>query len=124
MLTEADITRIAGRVAAAFRPLVVGTFGSYAIGSASARSDLDLFVIRKPGMAFPADTNAVRRLLFDVMYRLDVQVFDPAVFEESAYYYQSFTWVIARQARLYHWDGEAERAVPSLATRATASQLD
>lgn len=123
MLTEADITRIAGRVAAAFRPLVVGTFGSYAIGSASARSDLDLFVIRKPGTAFPADGNAVRRLLFDVMYRLDVQVFDAAVFEESAYCYQSFTWVIARQAHLYHWDGEAEQAVPSLAARA-ASQLD
>jgi len=121
MLTETDIARIAGRVAAAYRPVAVGIFGSYATGTATGRSDLDLFVIRKPGPAFPADSFAVRRLLFDVLHPIDVQVFDPAEFEESAYEDQSFTWVIVRQARLYHWDAEAGRAVPSLATRTAAS---
>jgi predicted nucleotidyltransferase len=121
MLTETDIARIARRVAAAYRPAAVGIFGSYAIGTATGRSDLDLFVIRKPGAAFPADKFTVRRLLFDVLHPIDVQVFDPAEFEESAYEGQSFIWVIARQARLYHWDAEAERVVPSLVTRAAAS---
>src|SRR5215510_3498997 len=116
MLTETDIARIAGRVAAAYRPVAMGIFDSYATGTASGRSDLDLVVIRKPGSAFPADTFAVRRLSFDVLHPIDVQVFDPAEFEESAYEYQSFTWVIARRAstigmlRLSEWDAEAERA--------------
>jgi predicted nucleotidyltransferase len=91
MLTETDIARIAGQVAAAYRPVAVGIFGSYATGTATGRSDPDLFVIRKPGTAFPADTFAVRRLLFDVLHPIDVQVFDPAEFEETAYEYQSFT---------------------------------
>jgi len=32
----------------------------------------------------------------------------------------SFTWLIARQARLYHWGEGAERLVPSLAQRRAA----
>lgn len=116
MLTETDIARIAERVAAAYRPVAVGIFGSYATGTATGRSDLDLFVIRKPGMAFPADIFAVRRLIFDVIHPVDVQVFNPAEFEESAREYQSFTWIIARQARIYHWAADAEGLVPSLAS--------
>ena len=46
MLSENDITRIAGRIASHYAPLVVGIFGSYAIGAARASSDLDLFVIK------------------------------------------------------------------------------
>jgi|HubBroStandDraft_2_1064218.scaffolds.fasta_scaffold244194_2 predicted nucleotidyltransferase len=114
MLTEGDIRRIAARVAAAYQPLAIGIFGSYAIGTATDRSDLDLFVIRKPGAAVAVNPRAVRRLLFDVLHSVDVQVFDPARFEESARDYQSFTWVIARQARLYHWAPDADRLVPSL----------
>ena len=102
MLTDGDIRRIAERIATAYLPVAVGTFGSYAIGSATPRSDLDLFVIRRPGGAPPADGRAVHRLLFDVIHPVDVQVFHAAEFEESVYDYQSFNWVIARQARLYH----------------------
>jgi predicted nucleotidyltransferase len=122
MLTEGDIRRIAARVAAAYQPLAVGIFGSYAIGTATNRSDLDLFVIRKPGGAVAVDPRAVRRLLFGVLHPVDVQVFDPATFEASAHDFQSFTWVIARQALLYHWTPDAARLVPSLSSR-HASQL-
>lgn len=122
MLIEADIRRIALRVAVAYRPLAVGTFGSYAIGSPTDRSDLDLFVIRKRDGAPVADAQAVRRLLFDVLHPLDVLVFTAAEFEDSVYEYQSFTWVIARQARLYHWDPEAEYVLPSLVPRAMAQR--
>jgi predicted nucleotidyltransferase len=117
VLTEADIERIARRVAAACQPVAAGIFGSYATGRATARSDLDLLVIRSPGAAVRVDAYAVRRLLFDVLHPLDVQVFSPAEFEDSARNYQSFTWVIARQARLYHWSPDADALVPSLASR-------
>ena len=77
MLTEGDIRRIAGRIADAYRPLAVGIFGSYAIGRATDRSDLDLFIISRTRGALAVHPRAVRRLLFDVLHPLDVLVFTP-----------------------------------------------
>jgi predicted nucleotidyltransferase len=114
MLTERDIARISQRIAAVFAPLAVGTFGSYATGLAGDRSDLDLFVIKDGRDRPDARTRAVRRLLFDVLHPVDVHVFTPEEFEETVYEELSFTWVIARQARLYYWTDEARRRVPSL----------
>jgi predicted nucleotidyltransferase len=102
----------------AYAPIVVGTFGSYAIGRAHERSDLDLFVIKKTPQRPALRPLAVRRALFDVLCPLDVHVFTPQEFQDSAYLELSFTWIIARQARLYHWTEEARRVVPSLLPRA------
>ncbi len=114
MLTENDIARIARRIVAGYAPLVVGTFGSYAVGTARERSDLDLFAIKETPLPSGARTRAVHRLLHGVLHPLDVHVFTPAEFEETVYEELSFTWVIVRQARLYHWTKEAERLIPSL----------
>ncbi len=118
MLTENDIAVIARRIVAASAPLAVGTFGSYAIGSASDRSDLDLFVIKESYERPEARARAVHRVLFGVLHPLDVHVFTPEEFEETAYEVMSFTWAIARQARIYHWSKDASGRVPSLLSRA------
>ncbi|HEX7700324.1 MAG TPA: hypothetical protein VF403_06380, partial [Kofleriaceae bacterium] len=60
---------------------------------------------------------AIVRLLFGVLHPLDVHVFTPEEFEETVREELSFTWVIARQARIYYWDVVAETAMPSLAQR-------
>lgn len=117
MLTENDITGISQRIVDAFAPLAVGTFGSYALGSAGERSDLDLFVI-KGSMRVTATASAFRWQLHDVLHPIDIHVFTAEEFEESVYQYLSFTWVIARQARLYHWTENAGKLVPSLLLRA------
>jgi predicted nucleotidyltransferase len=114
MLSEADITRIAGYIARSCAPLAVGTFGSYAVGSQCASSDLDLFVIRDTTEAPGPRQRAIRSLLFGVAHPIDIHVFTPKEFEETAYEYLSFTWVIVRQAKLYHWMEDAKRRVPSL----------
>ncbi len=121
MLTDADIQRLADRIAAGFAPLVVGTFGSYAVGRATARSDLDLFVIVSPAAAVANPARAVRRHLFGVLHPLDIHVFTPAEFNDEVDSALSFTWVIARQARLYHVAPGALDLVPSLAASARAS---
>jgi predicted nucleotidyltransferase len=118
MLTENDIARIARRIAAAHAPLAVGIFGSYAIGTAHEGSDLDLFVIREPSAARPLNAQAIHRLLFGVLHPIDAHVFTPREFEDTVYEEQSFTWIIVRQARLYHWLDAAREVVPSLAPRA------
>ena len=122
MLTENDIARIARRIVQAYAPLAVGTFGFYAMGSAGARSDLDLMVIKQTPEPSAARARAVQRLLFGVFHPLDVHVFTPGEFEEAVYEELSFTWFIAKQARLYHWTEEAGRLVPSLLLRAATKR--
>ena len=114
MLTENDVSRIADRIARQYAPLAVGVFGSYAIGTVHERSDLDLFVIKDCPEKSSARRHAVRRLLIGVLHPLDIHVFTPAEFEESARERLSFTWVIVRQARLYYWTEHARQLVPSL----------
>ncbi len=114
MLTQEDIARIAARIVQGYAPLVLGTFGSYAIGTARDASDLDIFVIKQTPEPHSTRKRAVRSLLFGVMYPLDIHVFTPQEFEETAHEEQSFTWIIARQARLHHWCEEARLRVPSL----------
>jgi predicted nucleotidyltransferase len=115
MLTENDIDRIADKIVKGYAPLAVGTFGSYATGSARDRSDLDLFVIKQTPDSRAA--KIVRRLLFDVIHPVDAHVFTPEEFEDTVHEELSFTWVIARQARLYYWTQEAANLVPSLTSR-------
>ena len=117
MLTDNDVARISDRIARHFAPIAVGVFGSYAVGSAREHSDLDLFVIKQCAERPGARSRAVRRLLIDVLHPLDIHVFTPEEFEETAYEYLSFTWVIARQARLYHWSDDAAGQVPALLPR-------
>jgi len=119
VLSENDIARISRRIIEGYAPLVVATFGSYAIRCARDQSDLDLLVIKQTPERPEARARAVRHLLFGTLYRLDVHVFTPAEFEETAYEELSFTWVIVRQARLYHWTEESLKFVPSLLPRAS-----
>ena len=74
MLTEGDIARIAQRVVDGYGPLIVGTFGSYAVGTPKPRSDLDLFVIKDTPEAPPARRKAIGRLLFGVLHPIDAHV--------------------------------------------------
>jgi predicted nucleotidyltransferase len=120
MLSEDDIVRIARRIVDGYRPLVVGTFGSHATGRAHAKSDLDIVVIQRTPEPRQARRQRVQRMIFGVMHPLDPHVFTPDEFEETAYEELSFAWVIARQARLYHWTADALRVVPSLLPRVGA----
>jgi predicted nucleotidyltransferase len=117
MLTENDIRRIVERIVSGYGPLVVGTFGSYAVGSPKPKSDLDLFVIKSRVERGASRRRAVGRLLFATLHPLDVHVFTPQEFEETVNEELSFTWIIARQARVYHWDPGADQVVPSLIPR-------
>jgi predicted nucleotidyltransferase len=114
MLTEADAARFADAVAKTLAPIVVGVFGSYAVGNARERSDLDLFVIRDCSESFAMRQHLVRRALYHVLHPLDIHVFTPAEFEESARKRLSFAWMIARQARIYYRSRDAAQRVPSL----------
>jgi predicted nucleotidyltransferase len=59
MLSDGDITRIGQRIVRGYGPLVVGVFGSYAIGKAHEGSDLDVFVVKRTPEPRPARRHAV-----------------------------------------------------------------
>jgi predicted nucleotidyltransferase len=114
VLSEADIQRMVARLVAGCAPLAVGTFGSYAIGSAREGSDLDLFMIQRTALPASARRRNAMQHLFGILHPVDLHVFTPEEFEAEAYEELSFAWVIARQARLYHWTERATEVVPSL----------
>jgi predicted nucleotidyltransferase len=114
MLSDGDIARIVHRIVARQAPLVVGTFGSHAIGTAHAGSDLDMFVIKDGAERPVVRRRAIERILFSVLHPLDIHVFTPEEFEETAYEALSFSWVIVRQARIWHSTEEGRRRVRSL----------
>lgn len=117
MLTDGDIARIGRRIVAGYGPLVVGVFGSYSMGTAHAKSDLDLLVIKRTAEQPSARARAVLRHLSSVLHPLDVHVFTPEEFEEGASRHLSFVWCIVRQARILHpTAAEAARLVPALAS--------
>ena len=117
MLTENDIGGIVRRIVHGCAPLAVGIFGSYAVGAAHDRSDLDIFVISQRAGNLAARVLFVKRLLFGVLHPVDVFVFTPQEFEETACSEESFAWVIVQQTRLLHWTSEATQIVPSLAAK-------
>jgi predicted nucleotidyltransferase len=123
MLTENDITRITRRIIEGCNPIALGIFGSYAIGTANERSDLDILAIRRAPGRRGARVQDVRRKLFGILHPMDIQVFTPEEFEDSAYEAQSFTWIIVQQVRIYHWTSEAAETVPSLAQRFAATGM-
>ena len=46
-MTENDIVWITRCIADSYGPLAIGIFGSYAVGTARDKSDLDIFIIKE-----------------------------------------------------------------------------
>ena len=114
MLSERDILNITARIVSGYGPIAVASFGSYATGRAKYSSDLDLVVIKQTPLISTARRRAVRHLLFGKIHPMDIHVFTPKEFEETAREMLSFTWVISRQAHLHYSSPQARLQVPSL----------
>ena len=76
-LTSADIERIAARIAERFHPRQVLVFGSYANGTATEESDLDLLVVMETSEAHFRRAAAIRHLFWPPETAMDVLVFTP-----------------------------------------------
>lgn len=83
MLREEEIDALVGRIVARVQPQKVIMFGSYAKGTATARSDLDLLVVKDTEMPIARRTDELRPLLSRSLIAVDVHVYTP---EEVAEY--------------------------------------
>lgn len=82
MLTTKEINRIVRRIVARIQPQEVIIFGSYAKGTATIKSDLDLFVIEQSELPIAMRANDLRPLLSQVLIPVDVQIYTPEEAEE------------------------------------------
>ena len=102
MLSETEIHGIVDRIVRNCDPEVVGLFGSYAIGTATDRSDLDVFVIQRTGERRSERVRRLQGLLLGILHPVDVQVFTPEEFEAESQEEHSFTYTVARQAKILY----------------------
>ncbi len=123
MLSERDIAQIGQRIVGQCRPLAVGYFGSYAIGTAHHGSDLDLFIIMRTNAPPAARTLAVLRRLGGVLHPMDIHVFTPQEIEAALDEYLSFGWIVAHQAIYLHVAPEAEALVAKIGARTQATHI-
>ncbi|MEN8254028.1 MAG: nucleotidyltransferase domain-containing protein [Verrucomicrobiota bacterium] len=76
-LTDAEIRQIASRIGEVLHPLQVLLFGSYADGTATDDSDLDLLVIMESDAPRYKRSAAVRKLFWPPKAPMDILVYTP-----------------------------------------------
>ncbi len=91
MLTPDEIDALVRRIVARLRPRKVIVFGSYAKGTATARSDLDLFVIQETDLPRAKRADDVRPIIANVLIPVDVLVYTPE--EVEAHEGREFSFV-------------------------------
>ncbi|HEV2772339.1 MAG TPA: nucleotidyltransferase domain-containing protein [Thermoleophilaceae bacterium] len=82
MLRQEEIDELVGQIVARIEPQKVILFGSYAKGTATIRSDVDLLVIKETELPIARRTDDLRPLLSRSLIPVDVHVYTPEEVEE------------------------------------------
>ncbi len=95
MLTDADIQKMADLIAERFQPEKIILFGSYAKGTATEDSDVDLVVVTRDGRTDVRDQAARMQVaVWDFPVGKDILVRTPQQLE----YERSLSWTVFRTA--------------------------
>jgi len=103
--TELDplLSEIVARLRAALSPVAIYLFGSYACGTPSPNSDIDLLVVVADSPLDPYERDAVAyRALGDVPVPVDVQVYTQSEFEQRSALRVSFERTVKNKGKLIH----------------------
>jgi uncharacterized protein len=82
MLKPNEIDNLIRRIVERIQPRQVIIFGSYAKGTATIKSDLDLFVIKETHLPMSHRADDLLPLLSGVLIPVDVHVYTPEEVEE------------------------------------------
>ncbi len=74
MITQEQINEIADRIVEKFKPQKIILFGSYANGTPTDESDLDLMIIKDSDLASRQQNRKVRKILSDLRVPVDIIV--------------------------------------------------
>ncbi len=75
MLTEEELAVIVRRIVAAYDPDKIVLFGSYSKGTASDRSDLDLFIIKDSSLPRHLRGRTVKSLFYNLPVPVEMQFY-------------------------------------------------
>lgn len=102
MLTYAEISTLVDRIVERIDPDKVIVFGSYAKGTATAKSDLDLLVIKDTGLPTRLRSMPLLPIVADVLVHVDVHVYTPEEVKEYGKERYSFLESVLRTGLLVH----------------------
>jgi uncharacterized protein len=99
MLTEAEIDRIVRLIVARIQPQKAIIFGSYAKGTATIDSDLDILVVKETDLPMARRADDLVPMLSAVLVPVDVHVFTPEEVQEYGKDEFSFVGCVVRYGR-------------------------
>lgn len=82
MLTQNEIDKLVRRIVARIKPLKVIIFGSYAKGTATITSDLDVFVVKETTLPMAVRADDLQPMLSQTLIPVDVHIYTPEEVEE------------------------------------------
>lgn len=102
MLTEQDIQEIVDRVVEVAAPEKIILFGSYATGTATEDSDVDLLVIKESGLPRHKRAVPINKALYGKRKPVDVAVYTSAEISEWQAVPQAFVSTALKQGRVMY----------------------
>lgn len=105
MLTEHEITILVTRIAERARPERIVVFGSYAKGTATVGSDLDLLVVKDTHLPMSQRADDLRPIVAMSLIPVDVHVYTPEEVEEYGKEEFSFLRTLLRTGRTLYEKG-------------------
>lgn len=99
MVTEREIQEMADLIVARFQPEKIILFGSYADGTASADSDVDLLIVKESELPRHKRSVPIYKMLYGVACPVDVVVFTPAEVRDWQNVPEAFVSTAVRQGR-------------------------
>jgi uncharacterized protein len=99
MLTSNEIDRLIQMIVARIQPQKVIIFGSYAKGTATIRSDLDIFVITETELPMALRADDLKPMLLQSLIPVDVHIYTPEEVEEYAKEQFSFVQSILKSGK-------------------------
>jgi uncharacterized protein len=97
MLTDDEINELVRRIVARIEPQRVIVFGSYAKGTATIHSDLDIFVVKETEVPMARRADDLMPLLSSMLIPVDVHVYTPH--EVREYRKDALSFV----SNVFHW---------------------
>jgi predicted nucleotidyltransferase len=110
MLTKDEIDELIRRIVVRSRPTKVIIFGSYAKGTATIHSDLDVFVVTETDLPMARRTDDLEPMLCTVLIPVDLHVYTPQEVEEYAR--EEFSFV----SNVLRWGETIYEAQPGVAS--------
>ena len=101
MLKQKEIENLVKKIVDRVEPEKVIIFGSYAKDTATNKSDLDIFIIKKTDLPFRMRTQKLKSLFSGTVVPLDLHVYTPEeveIYGEEAF---SFVSCVLKTGRCY-----------------------